>query len=111
MKHYSETYNTNVVFADLMAETMKSTIFCIMKPFSLKTARYFEVYIIFIFSLLPTSDGFLLSLLFSPEDLGNKFLQNVKASSNYTALKAKRPCSKTVFHNQCVMAHRCTLNF
>jgi hypothetical protein len=78
-----------------MAETMKSTIFWVMKPFSLERARYFEVYIMSIFSLLPASDGFLLSLLFSPQDLGNKFLQNVKASSNYTALQPRRPYSES----------------
>jgi hypothetical protein len=37
-------------------------------------------------SLPPASSGFLLSLLFDPEDGGNRFLQNVRLSPNDTAL-------------------------
>jgi hypothetical protein len=40
-------------------------------------------------SMQPASAGFLLSLLFDPEDGGYMFLQNVVLYPNYTALQPK----------------------
>jgi hypothetical protein len=37
----------------------------------------------------PTSDGFLLRLLFEPEDWGDMFLRNTKLSHKYTALQPR----------------------
>jgi hypothetical protein len=43
--------------------------------------------------LLPDSASFLLGLFFDPEDAGGKFLQNVRLSLDYMALKSTRPYS------------------
>jgi hypothetical protein len=41
-------------------------------------------------SLLPASAGFLLGLLFDPEDGGNVLLRNMVFSPNYTELQPRR---------------------
>jgi hypothetical protein len=41
--------------------------------------------------LPPASAGFLLGLLFDPEDGGDMFFQNVGLYQNYTVLKFTRP--------------------
>jgi hypothetical protein len=43
--------------------------------------------------LLPAFVGFLLGLLFDPEDEGDMFLRNIGLSPYYTALQARRPYS------------------
>jgi hypothetical protein len=41
--------------------------------------------------LSPASAGYLLGLLFDPEDVGDIFLRNVGLSPNYKALQPRRP--------------------
>jgi hypothetical protein len=68
-------------------------LFWVIIPYSLEKTRHFgATYRLHLqgqrvskLSMLPTSAGSLLALLFNPEDAGDMFLRNVPLSSHYMA--------------------------